>query len=284
VFINYAFYSEGFDAQRNFRFYLQNGIKPAVEFKIDYGVVLKGVCELAECLEMKSFLPDPNYSSLITVLKADNNGFDFGSHGKMLKYLHKRRRLNYDFYIFLNCGSVGPILPSYMPPSWHWASAFIGKMTDRVGLVGTSISCLPREDVGGYGPIVEGFAFALSASALRTVLRHGTSFNQHKTKRAAIVDGEFALTRTLMRHNVSIDCLLLAYEGIDWFDEKNWGCNGCVYPSREASYFNTTITPLEVIFHKMWWRKTGYVNRIQTEKLIEFANNRNNREARIFRS
>ena len=226
---------------------------------------------------MASFLPRPSYADLITVLKADNSGFDFGSHGKMLQYLQRHRRLSYDYYIFLNCGTVGPILPTYMPQSWHWAEAFVNKMTDKVGLVGTSISCLPPTDLGGYGPIVEGFAFALSANALHTVLQHGTSFQQHSNKRAAILDGEFALTRTLMRHNISIDCLLLAYEGIDWFDKKNWDCNTLVYPSRESSYFGTSITPLEVIFHKMWWRSAGYVNRAHTEKLIEFANMRNNR-------
>ena len=270
VFVSYAFYNKGLEAQRNLRFFLHHGVKTSKDFHIEYGIVVKGPCECDECTVPERFLRDSKDKELLTIIYEVNGGFDFGAHATMLGSLESARRLEYDFYIFLNCGVIGPILPSYVPSSWHWAQAFVNKINDRVGLVGTSIVCLPVSDRGGYGPKVEGFAFALSAKALEVVRTNGTSFRQHQNKIKAILDGEFALTKTVMSHGIGIDCFLQAYQGVDWFDKREWNCNNNKYPSRETFYHGMSISPLEVIFHKEWWRKKGSVMLNFTEKYVHW--------------
>jgi hypothetical protein len=254
VFVSYAFYNGGIEAERNLKFFLNHGVLPSSTFDIEFGMVIKGECRCAPCEQPGRFLQDATYEKLLTVRQESNEGFDFGAHTSMLDFLAKEKRLPYDYYIFLNCGVIGPILPSFMPKSWHWASAFTEKMTDTVGLVGTSITCLPKKDRGVYGPKVEGFAFALSANALDVVRTHGTSFKQHETKIHAIIKGEYAMTNTIMEHKIGIDCLLLAYQGINWFNKKEWKCNRNKYPSRENTNHGISINPLEVLFHKEWWK------------------------------
>ena len=268
VFVSYAFHERGIKAERNLIFFLTHGVVPSASFDIAFGIVIKGKCTFQVCQNPSAYVQDQSYGKMITVLREDNFGFDFGAHTSMLNHLSREGREDYDYYIFLNCGVIGPILPAYIPASWHWASAFLDKMTTKVGLVGTSIACLPRKDRGGYGPKVEGFAFALSAHALHITRKFGTSFRQHKTKVDAILKGEAALTNTVMGHNIGIDCLLLAYQGIDWFNESNWNCNNNEYPSREKKYYGISINPLEVLFHKEWWRRKGSVMENYTDNYI----------------
>lgn len=273
VFVNYAFYNKGIEAERNLRFFLRHGVMKSDDFDIEYGIVVKGPCSCEECKHPEKHVKS-DCKDLITVRFEDNQGFDFGAHATMLDYLSSQGRLTQDYFIFLNCGVVGPIIPSYMPPSWHWVHAFVDKLVGDIGLVGTSIVCLPETDRGGFGPKVEGFAFALSSEALDIVRKHGTSFRQHESKVRAVLDGEFALTKVLMQHNIGIDCLLHAYQGINWFKKEEWKCNSNKYPSREKFYHGMSISPLEVVFHKEWWRKKGPVMLNYTEKYISWINNR----------
>jgi hypothetical protein len=270
VFVSYAFHNGGMLAERNLIYFLNHGVLPSSTFGIEFGLVIKGECQYIACEHPVQYLQDSKFEKLLTVRQESNQGFDFGAHTSMLEHLATEKRLPYDYYIFLNCGVVGPILPSFMPKSWHWANAFLDKMTESVGLVGTSIVCLPKKDRGGYGPKVEGFAFAMSGQALDVVRTHGTSFQQHKTKIKAILDGEAALTNVVLKHKIGIDCLLLSYQGINWLDENEWNCNRHKYPSRESTYHGISINPLEVIFHKEWWRKRGSVMANYTDKYIDW--------------
>ncbi|KAJ1421103.1 hypothetical protein B484DRAFT_399634 [Ochromonadaceae sp. CCMP2298] len=191
-------------------------------------------------------------SLLTQVVYKTNEGFDFGAHGTMVKEISKQA-MGYEYYIFLNCGVIGPIVPSYLDTSkWHWSSAFTDKMVNNVALVGTSIVCLPLDDESGQlGPKVEGFAFALSSDALTMVMDAGTIFTDHKDKTAAIIEGEYNLT-TQVTKRFGLDCLLKAYQGWDWTDESNWNCNSYIHPTK-GNYFGMHIHPYETIFHKQHW-------------------------------
>ena len=92
----------------------------------------------------------------LKIIKRENKGFDFGGHKSALEYIDNEKK-EYDYYFFMNSGVVGPILPHYFTGSW--LNIFIKKINDKVKLVGTTIACLPHDDLGGYGPKVEGFFF-----------------------------------------------------------------------------------------------------------------------------
>jgi hypothetical protein len=52
--------------------------------------------------------------------------------------------------------------------------------------VGTSIVCLPESDLGGYGPRIEGFAWATDRVGIELGLKHGV-FDCFTDKVAVIV-------------------------------------------------------------------------------------------------
>lgn len=250
IFVSYAFAANRFLAVENLEFFLLHGVSwPESGAKIVYGFTLNGPSPVAESMVQKKKQLRP---SSIRIWQRKNAGFDFAAHTFALNHVAAAHE-HYGYYVFLNCGAVGPMLPAFMPKDWHWTSAFVEKLVRDIGLVGTSLVCLPEDDEGGYGPKIEGFAFALSASALKFVRTFGTSFRTHENKKAAILDGEYNLTKVLMRGGFGIDTFLLAYQGVNWFDEAEWKCNRMRHPSRHATYHGISLSPLEVMFHKAVW-------------------------------
>jgi len=272
VFVSYA-YSEGGsrqDSSNNLDFFLRHGASVPNDptLTVDYGLTVNGGCTKPQCKSPESFTfpNDRGEKPHFQVLHRENGGFDFGAHTAMLENLDAQAKTqNYDAFVFLNDGVTGPITPTYMPHDWHWVLAFVERLRGGVGLVGTSIVCLPKEDQGGLGPKVEGFAFSLSSHALETTRRKGTSFQQHKSKVSAILDGEYNLTTVLLANGIKIDCLLKAYQGVDWTDKAQWSCNDQKHPSRSGSYFGTSFNPMEVLFHKSHWANKESVN----EKVLD---------------
>ena len=276
VFVNYA-YADRVDGEKNLLFFLRNGCTSSPRTNIDvyYGLTINGECKNEICRNPEQFVvAKENFE----VLRRENVGFDFGAHTAMLERIEARDGFNhtFDVYIFLNSGVIGPFVPAYLDQhNWHWTSAFSAKMGGMysVGVVGTSIVCLSAADGGGYGPKVEGFAFALSHAALQEIRKYGTVFRQHRTKWEAIMYGEYNLSTSAMRAGYGLDCLLLAYQGWNWWDSNNWNCNDNRHPSRSRSYFGASFTPLETIFHKTAWGGRESVSveltRIYTESLAD---------------
>jgi hypothetical protein len=209
---------------------------------MDYIIVINGFV----CDETIVF---PTLSNL-TILKRPNEGYDFGGHTHALEYLAENNKKNYDYYFFMNSGVIGPILPNYWDQSIHWSSVFIRKITDVVKVVGTTIVCLPEYDAGGFGPKVEGFFFMLDAIGLSVLEEEGTIFYNHANKFYAIIEGEYGVSRAILKRGYSIDCMLPKYQNMDWRDPKNYRWNENLHPSRKGTYFGRSIQPYEVIFHK----------------------------------
>ena len=114
--------------------------------------------------------------------------------------------------------------------------------------------------MGGFGPKVEGFFFLLDRVGLRLVLENGKIFYNHKNKEDAILNGEYSLSKCIINHGYTIDCILEKYKNIDWYDKKNYYLNNNLHPSRKNSYFEKSIDPFEVIFHKWFWHGKPYVS------------------------
>ena len=206
----------------------------------------------------------------VTVLKRDNIGFDFGGHAHALEHIQHQNK-TYDYYFFMNSGVIGPIIPYYHKA--HWSHIFIKKLNDKVKLVGTTIACLPASDLGGYGPKVEGFFFLTDKIGLDLLQKEKTIFCNHDDKTLAIVNGEYGLSNCILRNGYSIDCMLKRYNNIDWNDKNNWNMNNNKHPSRKNSFFNNSINPYEVIFHKWFWHGSEYVNFDIIKNYVNYVNN-----------
>ena len=107
---------------------------------------------------------------------------------------------------------------------------------------------------------MEGFFFLLDRWGLQLVLENGTIFYNHKTKVDAILNGEYSLSKCIINHGFTIDCMLDKYQNINWYDRKNYYVNNNKHPSRKKSYFGKNIDPFEVIFHKWFWHGKPYVS------------------------
>ena len=278
IFVSYAYSEDGSrkDSLNNLDFFLRHGASVPNDptLTVDYGLTVNGGCTKPQCRSPGSFtFPNSRGETPhFQVLHRENEGFDFGAHTAILENLDKQMKTpNYDAFVFLNDGVTGPIAPSYMPHDWHWVIAFVERLRGGVGLVGTSIVCLPKEDKGGLGPKVEGFAFSLSSHALGIARSKGTSFQQHKTKVSTILDGEYNLTTVLLANGVKIDCLLKAYQGVDWTEKSQWSCNDQKNPSRSGSYFGTSFNPMEVLFHKSHWANEESVNEKVLDMYVKMA-------------
>ena len=104
--------------------------------------------------------------------------------------------------------------------------------------------------------IVVSFIFE---KGLELVLKDGTIFYNHETKRDAVINGEYGLSRCIINNGFTIDCMLEKYKNINWYDGRNNFMNDNNHPSRKNSYFGGSIDPYEVIFHKWFWPGHPYV-------------------------
>jgi hypothetical protein len=257
IIIIYTYYKSQ-SADYNLSFY----VKKELSYKnnIDYIIVINGFnCDIKF----------PKLNNL-KILKRDNIGFDFGGHNYALKYLKKKDK-TYDYYFFMNSGVIGPIIPHYLNDI-HWSSYFINKINNTVKLVGTTIVCLPHNDDGGYGPKVEGFFFMTDKIGLKLLKNEKTIFYNHKSFYDTIINGEYGLSNCIIKNGYSIDCMLHRYQGINWLDKNNWNLNNNTHPSRKNSFYNTTINPYEVIFHKWFWHNEENVS---FDIIEQYVNNHN---------
>jgi hypothetical protein len=200
---------------------------------IDYIIVINGY-------KYNENIIFPNIDNL-TILYRENIGYDFGGHNHALKYIEEHLK-EYDYYFFMNSGVIGPILPHYFTES-HWSNIFIKKINERVKLVGTTIVCLDPRDAGGYGPKVEGFFFMTDKNGLELLKNENTIFKDHPDKFHAIVDGEYGLSKCILKHGYSIDCMLPKYKNVDWTDSSNYNLNNNIHPSRKNSFYGHSINP-----------------------------------------
>lgn len=168
---------------------------------------------------------------LTLIWRYENVGMDLASHNVTLEWAASVKRLGkYSYFIFLNSSARGPFVPNYLPPGWAWPDAFLRFFVGDVKVpdvippvhstctcptslyavhacicaamactqgVAAAISCLPEEDVGGPGPRMESWAFALDAKGLAAVVAGG-AFARRTCKLCddgIVVDGEYKISK-----------------------------------------------------------------------------------------
>ena len=303
--VSFAYYEGREGARENLQYFLRAGIDASQpgDGPISYGFVINGF----ECSE-----PIPTDRNDIVVLKRANEGFDYGAHLALLRYIASNgvkayrgemavalagelpfdknggtvaAQLPFDKYVFLNAGVRGPFLPAYWPRGRSWTRVYLDKLSPSVKLVGNSIVCLPQSDPcvnGGsgitpnpdcYGPKVEGYAWATDQVGLQVLLDTESVFQSHPDKVSAIINGEYGMNIAIFKAGYTIDSLLLAYQGMDWTNRSNWGCNDNEHPSRSGTYFGVTQHPLETVFVKVEWvHDDGTVDKILPQYVDAYTN------------
>jgi hypothetical protein len=215
-------------------------------------------------------LPDhPSFA----IVRRENVGFDFGAHVSGLQKIEalaaEAGSPPPEEYGFMNCGVTGPFLPAYAT-DFDWFGAYSSRLSKSVRLVGTYITCLHPDDLGGVGPRVEGHSFFTDRQGV-TLLRVTGVLKVHETKLKAIIDGEWSMTRVVFAAGFTIDTLLFKYQGVDWTDPDNFSCNNNRFVGRAGDYGGFTINPFETIFFKRLWKTVDLPSRaVRWEETARF--------------
>ena len=111
---------------------------------------------------------------------------------------------------------------------------------------------------------------------LTLLLKENTIFQIHPDKYSAIILGEYGLSNCILNNGYSIDCMISKYQGINWTDKKNWNINNNLHPSRNNSFFEKSLIPYELIYHKWYWKSNDVnynTDNVNFEIIEQYINN-----------
>lgn len=277
VLVSYSYFEKDKTQEDNFRFFLAVGMgidsKYQTPRNTDFVVVQNGPdcspCSVLDgILEYRQDVTDALFPqakavylgrpNLALLLRTENIGMDIAAHNITILYLKQQGILEtYRFFVLLNSSVKGPFFPSWVPKNWQWTNGFTDRLTSSVKAVGSSLTCLPALDMGGPGPRLESWAFAVDSVAINVLIANGL-FEIRSCKvcpDGIVVQGEYALSRILFDHNFNIATLLSMYpRDVDWREPKHWNCNNNVHPSRHGTYDHITMHPYETLFVKASWQ------------------------------
>ncbi len=225
-----------YDYKKSLQYFLDFGVDTRFDH-VDYLLIIQGG---------KVSVPLPKDNKHVIVLNRSNDCFDFGAYGKAIEFLGGIDALaKYKYFIFALPSAYGPILPKYWPGDTHWSEVFVSQMRHNCShLIAASFACLGRSHPGGHGPRFFGHAFAATYTAIRRVHANGTVFACHKTKLAAILNGEYAFSRVVVESGLNMGSLSMKFgEQIDFRDRKNWDCKW-IYGFDSDPYESVFFKPL----------------------------------------
>lgn len=250
----YAYYEKNEEYKHNLVYFLDNGgILP----NIDYYLVINGTCTIDLDMYTKKH-------ANITVIRRENQGFDFGGWQNVIKHhLHK----SYDYYVFINSSVIGP----YHEREGTWLDAFLPLFTSGkdVKLVGTSINIL--DDYSSYGDNflrsiyqkegpyahVQSMFFILNQEGFDYLNQYGffddeETLNHITDIHYMVQYKEIMMSQLILKHGWNINCILSKYRDLDYRKvDTNINPSG-TDPYYRGSYFGETIQPGEVVFYKAY--------------------------------
>jgi hypothetical protein len=160
----YSYFEKNEHYANALRYFIELGVDNVDN--IDYVFIVQGYRVTVDIPEYKN----------IKILKRKNDCYDFGAYGKVFKWLGGINSLRrYDFFVFINPSVLGPILPKYWPTNIHWTEVFISRLDEDVHACSTSIACLPKDDLGGWGPRIEGLKISCFFKLQNFIYYSGTS-------------------------------------------------------------------------------------------------------------
>jgi hypothetical protein len=244
----YTYYEKNDLYKNNFKFFLEKGILP----NVDYYIIINGDCSID--------IPE-KYN--IVVYKRENKGYDFGAYSYAISRLHRK----YNYYFFINTSVCGPYLHDYNKP---WTDYFIELFNnDSVKLVGTSINIYESSFLGIYnlnqvydkdGPFthIQSMMFCMKNDYFE-YLNSINFFNEEELNNISNIDyiiahKEIGLSQYSIKNGWNINCILDNYKNLDYRD-INYDINPSSItgdPYYPNAYWNKTIDKYDIIFFKSY--------------------------------
>lgn len=185
-----------------------------------------------------------------------NECYDWGTFGWVLKS-GVVDVTSFKYFIFMNSSVRGPFLPVYLRRTMHWTEPLISGITEDIKLVGPTISCegSPRDgDRNGLwrrNPHVQSYLVATDHTGLNLMMKTGRVFACHKNRWDAIFYSELGSSWAILQGGYNLGSLMIRYQGVDWRNKRNWGCNGQMNPDARGANDGMDLDPTEVLFVKM---------------------------------
>lgn len=191
---------------RNLDFFLKHG----VDCKVQDTIIVLGhdVAPLyrKELKELDKAC-ERDHAHRITLVERDNVCYDMESvrivmHGNVTDILA------YDYFIYVNCGTTGPVIPKNEKNSLPWTSAFIDKMVGNVKMVGLTHCCRPAH--------IQSMVYGLDKVAIkiikespcvfdcRSIISFFPSINYDSLLGLIINHYEIGMSRTIMDNGYGI--------------------------------------------------------------------------------
>ncbi|MEW5303409.1 MAG: hypothetical protein WDW36_006105 [Sanguina aurantia] len=183
--------------------------------------------------------------------------FDWGTFGWVISSGEVDIK-RYTYFFLINSSVRGPFMPPTMKGLFQWWEPFVSLLTQRVRLVGSTISCEaapldgdPASKVWRRNPHVQSFALATDQVGLEVLLGDGNVFSCHDSVWQTVYHAELGASLAILDAGFNLGSLMIRYQGVDWSDKRIWGCNARVSPTGENHYDGISLDPFEAMFVKV---------------------------------
>ena len=242
VLVVYVFSGTDPEYRSNLLFFLEHGIQE--NDGCDYYIVLQKGPTLSDPGRLPDLPQNAQY------VEHPNECYDIGTVGWLLK--NKVNIKHYSYFIWMNSSTRGPFLPSYLLGKMHWTTALLSKLTEKVKLVGSTISC-----GGSHGsppaPHIQSYLVATDSIGLQVLLGKGTVFRCYESMADVVIQSEIGMSTAILQAGYGIDSLMLRYQGVVDWSQRDIGtsCNGAMNPLQPGFNDELTVGPLEAMFVKV---------------------------------
>jgi hypothetical protein len=238
----YHYYESSGSAQTNLKYFLRRGLETNASVYISFAGKI------------------PNFvvgDSKLTLIEVENKNHDYGGISHLIRNCVPLERFKY--FIVLNSTVRGPFLPHYYHEDW--IEIFLRPFTKNVGMVGTTVNCLPshsipaikyRKQFGGFGPVVHAqtMAYAISNPVMAMLNEHDFWKSDKLMNKDEIVQRyELHLSQLILDKGFEIRSLLPEYD-----NQRGKYLNNPTAHDGDLNfkrgYFGKTIHPYEVVFIK----------------------------------
>lgn len=230
----------------NLRFFAQFGMQQGDG--CDYVVVVQE--DGKELPALPQLPPNARY------LRHPNQCYDWGTIGWVFA-MGQADPQQYKYFIFMNSSVRGPFIPPYAKNSTRWQDLLINKLSDRVKLVGPTISCEGSPYQGNVkgewraNPHVQSYVLATDQVGFKVWQKDENVFKCWESMWDVIWHGELGSSLAMLNAGYNLDSFMMRYQGVDWLNHDNWACNKQHNPYGEYYYDGISLNPFEVLFVKM---------------------------------
>ena len=197
--ITYAYNECGTVCLRNLQYFMRVAVSPLYKFVI----VTNGPCTYCASDEFMHLKKAAN----VTWVQRENSGFDFAAYHAALDAVD---RTEYDYFLFVNGGMRGPLVPKWQFGEVRvWPEMFTGMLNEHVKLVGSTISCQVHVHV-------QSFLFATDIIGLKLFWENGVFDQDGESIIDLIQRSELGMSRLIFEAGYTVDSMIYYKKPVEW--------------------------------------------------------------------